>query len=220
MFNTWKYDPETDEVQSLRQAFDPISARSSQHQACDRCHEKKLKCSGEKDGCERCISSQKRCEYTRSGSRSSRRGKKSSSSSSSRQVEESSSSRHSRPSRARAGHSGRHSSSAGPSTSYPDDSEGMLSTLDFSSLGPEDAFDLNSLSDTSPSMHGYYQMQHGHSNPHSSYGQYHSYGQAVTSAALDPRYVSSTADDDYGQPQYHYSSYQQPPDARYWPQGR
>lgn len=43
MFNTWKYDPETDEVQSLRQAFDPISARSSQHQACDRCHEKKVK---------------------------------------------------------------------------------------------------------------------------------------------------------------------------------
>jgi hypothetical protein len=42
MFNTWKYDPETDEVQSLRQAFDPISARSSQHQACDRCHEKKV----------------------------------------------------------------------------------------------------------------------------------------------------------------------------------
>lgn len=42
MFQTWKYDPETDEVQSLRQAFDPITARSSQHQACNRCHEKKV----------------------------------------------------------------------------------------------------------------------------------------------------------------------------------
>ena len=44
MFGTWKYDPETDEVQNLRQAFDPITARSSQHQACDRCHEKKVRC--------------------------------------------------------------------------------------------------------------------------------------------------------------------------------
>jgi hypothetical protein len=42
MFGTWKYDPETDEVQNLRRAFDPITARSSQHQACDRCHEKKV----------------------------------------------------------------------------------------------------------------------------------------------------------------------------------
>jgi hypothetical protein len=42
MFGTWKYDPETDEVQNLRRAYDPITARSSQHQACNRCHEKKV----------------------------------------------------------------------------------------------------------------------------------------------------------------------------------
>lgn len=42
MFGIWKYDHETDEVQNLRQAWDPVTARSSQHQACNRCHEKKV----------------------------------------------------------------------------------------------------------------------------------------------------------------------------------
>ena len=42
MFGTWKYDPETDQVQNLRRAFDPVTARSSQHQACNRCHLKKV----------------------------------------------------------------------------------------------------------------------------------------------------------------------------------
>ncbi|PHH59236.1 hypothetical protein CDD81_3536 [Ophiocordyceps australis] len=77
MFGTWKYDPETDEVQNLRRAYDPITARSSQHQACNRCHAKKLKCSGEKQGCDRCSAIGHVCEYTRSSSRSSRRVKKS-----------------------------------------------------------------------------------------------------------------------------------------------
>ncbi|KAM3428539.1 hypothetical protein MY4824_008755 [Beauveria thailandica] len=76
MFATWKYDRDTAEVQNIRLAFDPISARSSQHQACDRCHEKKLKCSGEKDGCDRCISSAHSCVYNRSEARCSRRGKR------------------------------------------------------------------------------------------------------------------------------------------------
>ncbi|KAM4060727.1 fungal zn(2)-Cys(6) binuclear cluster domain-containing protein [Hirsutella rhossiliensis] len=78
MFGTWKYDPETDEVQNLRRAYDPITARSSQHQACNRCHEKKLKCSGDKNGCDRCASSGHVCVYNRPGSRSSRRGKRTS----------------------------------------------------------------------------------------------------------------------------------------------
>lgn len=42
MFQTFKYDPETDQVQNIRSTFDPVTARSSQHQACDRCHEKKV----------------------------------------------------------------------------------------------------------------------------------------------------------------------------------
>lgn len=46
MFGTWKYDPETDEVQSVRNGFDPVTARSSSHQACDRCHEKKVRLQG------------------------------------------------------------------------------------------------------------------------------------------------------------------------------
>ncbi|KAJ6781067.1 hypothetical protein PWT90_09757 [Aphanocladium album] len=81
MFATWKYDRDTAEVQNIRLAYDPISARSSQHQACDRCHEKKLKCSGEKDGCDRCISSSHACVYNRSEARCSRRGKRASRSS-------------------------------------------------------------------------------------------------------------------------------------------
>lgn len=43
MFNTFKYDPETNSVQELRRASDPISARSSQHQACNNCHAKKVR---------------------------------------------------------------------------------------------------------------------------------------------------------------------------------
>ncbi|OAQ96281.1 hypothetical protein LLEC1_06522 [Akanthomyces lecanii] len=76
MFATWKYDRDTSEVQNIRLAYDPISARSSQHQACDRCHEKKLKCSGEKDGCDRCVASAHACVYNRSEARCSRRGKR------------------------------------------------------------------------------------------------------------------------------------------------
>ncbi|PHH79476.1 hypothetical protein CDD80_4703 [Ophiocordyceps camponoti-rufipedis] len=76
MFGTWKYDPETDEVQNLRRAYDPITARSNQHQACDRCHEKKLKCSGDKTGCDRCATSGHQCIYKRPRSRSSRKGNK------------------------------------------------------------------------------------------------------------------------------------------------
>ncbi|ATY60402.1 Zn(2)-C6 fungal-type DNA-binding domain [Cordyceps militaris] len=79
MFATWKYDRDTSEVQNIRLAYDPISARSSQHQACDRCHEKKLKCSGEKNGCDRCVSSAHACVYNRSEARCSRRGKRGSS---------------------------------------------------------------------------------------------------------------------------------------------
>jgi len=43
MFGTWKYDPETDQMRNLRRAYDPITARSWQHQACNRCHEKKVR---------------------------------------------------------------------------------------------------------------------------------------------------------------------------------
>lgn len=42
MFGTWKYNRETQEVQSLPQVFDPVTGRSSQHHACNRCHEKKV----------------------------------------------------------------------------------------------------------------------------------------------------------------------------------
>ncbi|KAF7558461.1 hypothetical protein G7046_g5701 [Stylonectria norvegica] len=152
MFGTWKYDPETDEVQNLRRAFDPISARSSSHQACDRCHEKKLKCSGEKDGCERCIANSLTCEYTRSGSKGKKsRSKKDDGKSSQKDEGKSSkksesSSKHSSSSSSRR--SGKHSSAqhgVGATSSHAEP-EGLLSQLDFSMLGPEDGFDLNLLS--------------------------------------------------------------------------
>ncbi|KAK7419204.1 hypothetical protein QQZ08_010973 [Neonectria magnoliae] len=152
MFGTWKYDAETDEVQSVRNAFDPVTARSSSHQACDRCHEKKLKCSGDKNGCERCLGNNLRCEYTRSGSKSSRKGKKSSRKSAEEESPASgsgSSSRRggssSKRSSGKHSHHG-HSSSSRAATSGHDEPEGLLSQFDFSSLSPEDGFDLGLLS--------------------------------------------------------------------------
>ncbi|KEY70346.1 hypothetical protein S7711_06820 [Stachybotrys chartarum IBT 7711] len=233
MFNTWKYDPETDEVQSLRQAFDPISARSSQHQACDRCHEKKLKCSGEKDGCDRCVAAQKLCEYTRSGTRSSRRGSKKPSSR--RGLEEASPSRHRRSSRGHGGSSSRHAASAGPAISSAEESEGMLNTLDFSMLNPDDAFDLTSLSESSAhhaatsgggsSMapaYSYHQA-HYYQAPHQidSYSQWQPPSHYVSSGATGAS-VTATADAAYAhaQTQYQYHDYHQQPDPRYWPQRR
>ncbi|RGP78426.1 transcription factor [Fusarium longipes] len=140
MFGTWKYDPETDEVQSVRNGFDPVTARSSSHQACDRCHEKKLRCSGDRNGCERCRSNSLRCEYTRSGSKSSKKKShrrstddESISGSSSRRGGSSSSKRSSKH------HSGRIATSG-------EEAGGALSQFDFSQLSPEDGFDLNLLS--------------------------------------------------------------------------
>ncbi|CAH0002059.1 unnamed protein product [Clonostachys byssicola] len=171
MFGTWKYDPETDEVQNLRQAFDPITARSSQHQACNRCHEKKLKCSGEKDGCERCAANKLQCEYTRSSSRGSRRGKKnrvrSTEGAASAAREDSPSNppppprrSHSRssqlsPNQPTTSLSTRAAARPAPLTPplpQPQppieyDQDRMLDRLDFSLLQPEDSFDLGSLSD-------------------------------------------------------------------------
>lgn len=43
MFNTLKLDRDTSEMQNIRETYDPVSARSSSHQACDRCHEKKVR---------------------------------------------------------------------------------------------------------------------------------------------------------------------------------
>ncbi|KAM5343149.1 hypothetical protein ACJ41O_014115 [Fusarium nematophilum] len=148
MFGTWKYDPETDEVQSVRNGFDPVTARSSSHQACDRCHEKKvssLRCSGDKNGCERCRNNNLRCEYTRSGSKSSRRGKSSRKSADDDSPSSSGSRRGGGSSSKRSGkhHHGHSSSRAATSAEEP---EGVLSQFDFSMLGPEDGFDLNLLS--------------------------------------------------------------------------
>ncbi|KPM45569.1 hypothetical protein AK830_g966 [Neonectria ditissima] len=182
MFGTWKYDAETDEVQSVRNAFDPVTARSSSHQACDRCHEKKLKCSGDKNGCERCLGNNLRCEYTRSGSKSSRKGKKSSRKSADEESPASgsgSSSRRGGSSSKRSssgkhgsshhGHTSSSSSSRAPASGH-DEPEGLLSQFDFSSLSPEDGFDLGLLSAdqaagayagaAAASQGGYPQMQH------------------------------------------------------------
>ncbi|KAG8414022.1 hypothetical protein J3458_011676 [Metarhizium acridum] len=70
MFGTWKYGKGQGQVENLKTSHDYETARSNQHQACNGCHEKKLKCSGDKDGCERCTAQGLTCEYSRENSRS------------------------------------------------------------------------------------------------------------------------------------------------------
>ncbi|KAJ4012719.1 hypothetical protein NW752_005987 [Fusarium irregulare] len=212
MFGTWKYDPETDEVQSVRNGFDPVTARSSSHQACDRCHEKKLRCSGDKNGCERCHTNSLRCEYTRSGSKSSK--KKSHRKSTDDESASGSSSRRGGSSSKR---SNKHHSHAGHIVTSREEAGGHLSQFDFSQLSPEDGFDLNLLSGADQSG-GYatagpsgdqYNMQAYDANyqqqwdatAYSQYGTQAQYGQGYSNESWgeydqsvysqDPRYNSS-----------------------------
>ncbi|KAL7943764.1 hypothetical protein V8C42DRAFT_328392 [Trichoderma barbatum] len=232
MFNTFKYDPETKSVQELRRASDPISARSSQHQACNNCHAKKLKCSGDKSGCERCVSSQLPCEYTRSPSR--RGGRKSSgrNSTDSRELAGGDSSPGSQAGKSRH-RSSKHpqyagaSSSKSKSRSSRDGEYGdALDLLDPDTLGPDDGFDLGSLSLNSGgdvmasgvSGYGssayYDQQQPGGSGSWqhmSSHGQYGEYLGASGSNSQDydvGEYYGNY--DEYGQYQEHQN------DPRYW----
>ncbi|KAL6901218.1 hypothetical protein GGI43DRAFT_404292 [Trichoderma evansii] len=180
MFNTFKYDPETNSVQELRRASDPISARSSQHQACNNCHAKKLKCSGEKSGCERCIASRLRCEYTRSPSRRGGRrssGRNSTDSRGGLELASGETSPGSRSGKSSGHRSSKHSHQGGSSSSKyksrsGDDGYGdALDRLDPSMLSPDDGFDLRSLSlegsggavhsDAYGSSSYYGQQQHG-----------------------------------------------------------
>ncbi|UNI15570.1 hypothetical protein JDV02_002094 [Purpureocillium takamizusanense] len=64
MFAVWKYGTEADNVQHIRQAADP--GAFTRLQACNRCHTKKIKCSGDKDGCVRCLAAGHACDYNRS----------------------------------------------------------------------------------------------------------------------------------------------------------
>ncbi|KAL6789777.1 hypothetical protein J3E68DRAFT_86541 [Trichoderma sp. SZMC 28012] len=226
MFNTFKYDPETKSVQELRRASDPISARSSQHQACNNCHAKKLKCSGDKNGCERCIASQLVCEYTRSPSR--RGGRKSSgrNSTDSRELAggDSSPGSHSGKSRHRSSKHPQYSgASSSKSKSRSGDYGDALDLLDPDTLGPDDGFDLRTLSlegsgdamgsaGTYGSGAYYGQQQHGGGSwqqmpSHGQYGEYmggsSSSGQNYDGGEYYENY------DEYGQ--YHDQN-----DPRYW----
>ncbi|RFU81995.1 hypothetical protein TARUN_177 [Trichoderma arundinaceum] len=238
MFNTFKYDPETKSVQELRRASDPISARSSQHQACNNCHAKK--CSGEKSGCERCIASQLRCEYTRSSSRRGGRRSGGRNSTDSRGGSElaagdsSPGSQSGKSSRHRSSKHPHHAGASGQSKSRSSRDDGYgdaLDQFDPSTLGPDDGFDLRSLSlesaGDSSDVTGYgssayysqQQQQHGAGGSWqhmSSQGQYgdvsgHSYMGASGSNAQDydvGEYYGNY--DEYGQYQEHQN------DPRYW----
>ncbi|PTB63724.1 hypothetical protein BBK36DRAFT_1125617 [Trichoderma citrinoviride] len=237
MFNTFKIDPETNSVQELRRASDPISARSSQHQACNNCHAKKLKCSGEKSGCERCIASQLRCEYTRSPSR--RGGRKSSgrNSTDSRGGSElaggdSSPSSQAGKSRHRSSkhlHAVASSSRSRASASRDEEYGDALDLFDPTTLGPDDGFDLRSLSlEASDGGYGsgtYYnqqqqqqqQQQHGqgswqHMSSNDQYGNLSgsSYMGTSNSSGQDYDVDYYGHYDEYGQ----YHSHQN--DPRYW----
>ncbi|KAI9170886.1 hypothetical protein HJFPF1_00362 [Paramyrothecium foliicola] len=220
MFNTWKYDPETDEMHQLHIAHDPITARSSQHQACDRCHEKKLKCSGERDGCERCLTAGKRCQYTREGS-SSRRNRRGTS----KRSEEQSQSRSSRS--RREGQSSRHRSTGGGSSRAAyDDHEGTLDRFDVSMLGPDDGFDLTSLSDYQTtsgagaySTHAYHQQTQHYQQPApaQAYTTWPGYPASTSGSAAG---YSSTTGQEYQDEGYIDYQLQYGSDPRYWPHGR
>ncbi|OAQ79730.1 fungal zn(2)-Cys(6) binuclear cluster domain-containing protein [Purpureocillium lilacinum] len=235
MFGTWKYDPETDQVQNLRRAYDPITARSSQHQACNRCHEKKLKCSGDKDGCDRCAASGHTCEYSRSNSRKGRKGSVNSKEGRSHSREESGSpssrasshkgqsqaksksgrSRDSGSALALAAHTGQHhhGSSAGHTSSR------MVS--------PTDAFDMSAMSTGMTSdMYGSPTMSQFDTSHYSAYQQggwsgFDDAANAVVTTAMDSTYVATTSPmygNEYGAYDA-YQGYQYPNmDQRYWPQ--
>ncbi|KAH7257776.1 hypothetical protein BKA59DRAFT_508671 [Fusarium tricinctum] len=213
MFGTWKYDPETDEVQSLRNGFDPVTARSSSHQACDRCHEKKLRCSGDKNGCERCRTNNLRCDYTRSGSKSSK--KKSPRKSTDDESPSSSSSR-------RGGSSSKRSSKShghGRIATSGEEAGGVLSQFDFSQLSPEDGFDLNLLSSADSSGGGYatagpsgdqYNMQAYDSN----YQQW----DAASYSQYSAQYGHGYSNESYGDHDQTHGAYSQ--DPRHYHSGR
>ncbi|KAL6864530.1 hypothetical protein J3F83DRAFT_140371 [Trichoderma novae-zelandiae] len=236
MFNTFKIDPETNSVQELRRASDPISARSSQHQACNNCHAKKLKCSGDKSGCERCIASQLRCEYTRSPSR--RGGRKSSgrNSTDGRGGSElaggdSSPGSQSGKSRQRSSkhlHAGTSSSRSKASASRDEDYGDALDLLDPTTLGPDDGFDLRSLSlEASDGGYGnsavYNQQQHQQQQQHGAGSWQHmpshdQYGNLSGSSYMG---TSNSSGQDYDVDYYgNYDEYGQyhghQNDPRYW----
>ncbi|PHH69078.1 hypothetical protein CDD82_95 [Ophiocordyceps australis] len=228
MFGTWKYDPETDQVQNLRRAYDPITARSSQHQACNRCHAKKLKCSGEKQGCDRCSAIGHVCEYTRSSSRSSRRVKKSGSRTSN------------------DGPRGGRDDSASPpprlslSTSIPAAAPSMSSCAEhqpknqvsYSMESQQTVFDTNALSTAVPQASAAYAQQpsmlDAHQHAMSPYPPFapqpwlaggHDMATA-TASTMDPSYLDMYGLGSSSQP---YDSYQvfddySNFDAQYWPQ--
>ncbi|KAL7926396.1 hypothetical protein ACQKWADRAFT_280171 [Trichoderma austrokoningii] len=236
MFNTFKYDPETNSVQELRRASDPVSARSSQHQACNNCHAKKLKCSGEKSGCERCIASRLRCEYTRSPSRRGGRrssGRNSTDSRGGLEPASGETSPGSRSGKSSAPRSSKHAQQGGSSSGRNksrsgDDGYGdALERLDPTLLGPDDAFDLRSLSlagsggATSSVVYGgapYYgqQQQHGAGG---SWQDAPSHGQYGGSPYMG---ASGSHGQDYDMDEYYgnideYSQYQEHQnDPRYW----
>ena len=119
-----------------------------------------MKCSGEQDGCDRCIANNLLCEYTRSSSRGSRRGKKSHRRSAEIKGSDESPVRTRAPSQSSSDTRSRHLSPIGvlkrsnasspyPSTSSTSQHESPhMSQLDFSLLTPADAFDFGQFSNT------------------------------------------------------------------------
>lgn len=122
-----------------------------------------LRCSGDKDGCERCIANGLTCDYTRTGTKGPRRGKKNSPrlsdsgrGSSSGAVPASPSTQdwpspgRSRGSRSRQIRRAVPHGSKSPVQASRSTAEGVMSQLNFPSLSPEDGFDLTFLPDGSP----------------------------------------------------------------------
>ncbi|CEJ91295.1 hypothetical protein VHEMI07017 [[Torrubiella] hemipterigena] len=77
MFGTLKYDAGQADLKVVRRDYDPVSAHSRKHQACNRCHSMKVHCNGDRDGCDRCSARNWKCTYTYSEYRPSKRSRRS-----------------------------------------------------------------------------------------------------------------------------------------------
>ncbi|KAF2250600.1 hypothetical protein BU26DRAFT_591484 [Trematosphaeria pertusa] len=119
MFVTFRHNQDKDSLDAVRETTDPPVPKGAQSDACRRCREKKLRCTGERSGCDRCLANGWQCTYP--GRLRSRQnslattGKRKSSSTTDPGVQRSTESKRSLP-RART-----HSQSMTPST-CPDDS--------------------------------------------------------------------------------------------------
>ncbi|KAF1973476.1 hypothetical protein BU23DRAFT_598895 [Bimuria novae-zelandiae CBS 107.79] len=63
MFATFRHNQGKDSLDAVRQSNDPPVLKGAHFDACRKCREKKLRCTGEKSGCDRCLANEWQCTY-------------------------------------------------------------------------------------------------------------------------------------------------------------